>query len=277
MGAGVVRRRAEAGAPTIFTYRRSEAAAASIEAGQAVFQANCVPCHGARGDGSGGRGAVASLLRHHVWSHPVGDLFWIVSHGREAEDGGPGMPGFESLLPEDARWSVIDYALALNAGAVSRGPHGWPHVVLAPETPLACQGQEAVSLHGLRGKVVRLLVGPVSGPAVKVPPVNGIPVVTVWAPIGGAQGRPSGIDCQTTGGAGAWAILAGAGNGDFAGQPPPARFLIDPEGVLRSVTRVGDVDGAPEDLERLLEDVRTICTEPPTTDTGEDHEHTPKP
>lgn len=260
--------------PTSFRTSPTGFTAASIEAGQAVFQANCMPCHGTRGDGSGGRGAIASLLRYHIWTHPVGDLFWFVSHGRRAEDDGPGMPGFESLLPEDARWSAIDYVLALNAGAVSHGMNGWPHRVTAPETPLSCPVLGATSLRGLRGKVVRLLVGPVKGPVVALAPVNGFPVVTVWVPGGGAT-APNGIDCQAISGAGAWAILAGAGA--TGASTTPARFLVDPEGVLRSVVRAGADDGAPEDPARLLEDVRTICTEPLTIDPGEVHEHASKP
>jgi mono/diheme cytochrome c family protein len=252
--------------PTGFT-------AASILAGQAVFAANCVPCHGEKGDGRGGRGKIASLLRHHIWEHKPGDLFWFVSHGRQADDGGPGMPAFETTLPETSRWSAIDYVLALNAGSVAHGLAGWPHRVPAPDIGLACQGLGARSLADLRGKAVRLLLGPEDGPIPPLPPVNGIPVVTVWLTDQALAAAPLGADCTARANAGAYAVLAGATDGHIL----PARFLIDPEGVLRSVRRMGEDDGEADDPARLLDDVRTICTEPLTIETGEAHDHDSPP
>jgi mono/diheme cytochrome c family protein len=252
--------------PTGFT-------AASILSGQAVFAANCVPCHGEKGDGQGGRGKIASLLRPHIWEHRPGDLFWFVSRGRVADDGGPGMPAFESHLAEEARWAAIDYVLALNAGSMAHGLSDWPHVVPAPDIPLACARINALSLRELRGKAVRLLLGPLDGPVTSLPPVQGIAVVTVWATDRPLAPAPAGVDCVAHTGAGAYAVLAGAADAHVV----PARFLIDPEGVLRSIRRTGDNDAEADDPARLLDDVRAICTEPLTIRTGGAHEHDATP
>jgi mono/diheme cytochrome c family protein len=252
--------------PTGFT-------AEAIAAGRQVFASNCVPCHGKAGDGVGGLGDIADLRHPHVWSHPAGDLFWFVSHGIEAPDGTPLMPAFAAVLPERARWSAIDYVHALNAGAVTRGLDGWPHRVPAPAVALSCASLPARDIAGLRGKVIRVILGAPPAPLTAVPAVNGIDVVTVWMPGGEPESEPdpgpiTGVDCVAQAGAKAYAILAGSADG----QVVPARFLIGPDGVLRSVWRKGDGDGW-VDADRLLEEVRTICTEPLTIESGEQHEH----
>jgi mono/diheme cytochrome c family protein len=247
---------------------------ASIAAGRRVFAANCVPCHGKAGDGVGGLGEIANLHLPHIWTHPEGDLYWFVSHGIAAHDDVPAMPAWEATLPEPARWSVIDYVHALNAGVLTHGLDGWPHSVPAPEVSLSCAALPARSIRDLRGKAVRVILGAIPEPLAPLPPVNGIQVVTVWVLDDASPGSeilPPGVDCMagnSTVAAEAYAILAGAADGHLI----PARFLIDPEGVLRSVWREDDGDEW-ADPERLLEEVRTICTEPLTIDTGGEHEH----
>jgi len=247
---------------------------ASIATGRQVFAANCVPCHGKAGDGAGGLGEDANLHSPHIWAHPVGDLFWFVSHGIAAHDDIPAMPAWEATLPEQARWSVIDYIHALNAGAVTHGLDGWPHRVPAPEVSLSCDSLPARSIADLRGKVIRIILGALPEPLPSLPPVNDIEVVTVWMPGNAPSVKempPRGVDCVTLNSrvpAEAYAILAGVPDGSLIS----ARFLIDPEGVLRSVWRKEDGDEW-ADPERLLEEVRTICAEPLRIDTGGEHEH----
>jgi mono/diheme cytochrome c family protein len=244
--------------------------ARSIAEGRLVFANSCVGCHGNAGDGEAGLGAVTDLRQPHIWSHPVGDLFWYVSHGIEAADGAPAMPAFEAVLPEQSRWSVIDYVHALNAGAVTRGLDGWPHPVPAPAVSLSCATIAARGTADLRGKVINVILGLLPRRHDRVPPVNGIEVVTVWIPEAEAEAAPvPGVDCVAQGGADevtAYAVLAGVADGHMT----RARFLIDPEGVLRSVWREDDGDEW-ADPERLLEEVRTICTEPLTIETGDEH------
>lgn len=241
--------------------------ASSIATGRAQFAETCVPCHGNAGDGVGGRGAIADLRAPHIWSHPVGDLFWFVSHGINEPDGTPLMPPFKTILPERTRWSLIDYVHALNAGAVARGLGGWPGRVLAPSAPILCAKITAHSIADLRGKAVRIILGPLPVPLTLLAPVNGIAVVTVWLPGEATETTPNpGVDCTAQGGADAvtaYAILAGSADGKLI----PARFLIDPEGVLRSVWRKGDGDDW-ADPSRQLEEVRTICTHTFASGTG---------
>ena len=246
--------------------------AAAIASGRAVFATACVPCHGRAGDGIGGLGAVANLRLPHIWTHPAGDLFWFVSHGIDRPDGTPLMPAFETILPERTCWSVIDYVYALNAGAVVHGLDGWPRRVPAPPVALSCPTLAARDIAGLRGKVVRIILGTPPAPLAVVPPVNGIAVVTVWFPEAETEAAPvPGVDCVVQGsadGATAYAILAGSAEG----HPVSARFLIDPEGVLRSIWRQSDGEEWSEPG-RLLEEIRTICAEPLTIGSGDEHEH----
>jgi mono/diheme cytochrome c family protein len=253
--------------PTTFRPSPTGFSAASIDSGRAVFAANCAVCHGKAGDGVGGRGPDADLRQHHIWDHPEGDLFWFVSNGVEGPDGKPAMPPFAAMLPEAARWAAIDFVYALNVGSVAQGIDGWPHRVAAPDLALTCAGRTAESLNGLRGTAIRLLLGPLMEPPPPLPRVNGIDWVTVWVTDDAAE-PPTGIDCVARGGAAAYAVLAGAADGHVS----PARFLIDPLGVLRSVWRQGD-GPAWGDPASLLAEARTICTEPLTIDNGEFHEH----
>ncbi len=210
--------------------------------------------------------------RPHIWTHPAGDLFWFVSHGINAPDGTPMMPAFETIIPDSVRWSLIDYVHALNAGAVARGLGGWPGRVPAPSAPISCLNIAAHSIAELHGKAVRIILGTLPVPLPVLPPVNGIAVVTVWIPGEASEAAPaSGVDCLAPGNAdaaAAYAILAGSADGKLI----PARFLIDPEGVLRSVWRKGDGDDW-ADPDRQLEEVRTICTHAFAIGPGGEHEH----
>ena len=258
--------------PTSYRQSPTGFSAASIASGRTVFATTCVPCHGNAGDGVGGLGVVADLRRPHIWSHPSGDLFWDISHGINQPDGTALMPAFETMLPERTRWSLIDYVHALNAGASARGLGGWPGVVMAPSFAVSCACHRRPRSFGPARPGRPHHPGRATGPLTGVPPVNGIAVVTVWLPDGNAEAAPlAGVDCVAQGGADdatAYAILAGSADGHTIA----AWFLIDPEGVLRSVWRKEDGDEW-TDPGRLLREVRTICTEPLTIGTGVEHEH----
>jgi mono/diheme cytochrome c family protein len=258
--------------PASFYLSPTAFSASAIASGRAAFASTCVPCHGNAGDGVGGLGEAANLRLPHIWTHPVGDLFWFVSHGIDGQNGAPSMPAFESVLSQRTRWSLIDYVYALNAGAVARGLDGWPNRMPAPPVALSCPSFAAHGIADLRGKVIRVILGVPPMPLAAVPSVNGIAVVTVWIPEAEAEAAPvPGVDCVAQGGADeatAYAILAGSADGHVV----PARFLIDPEGVLRSVWRKDD-GGEWADPSRLLEEVRTICAEPLTIGSGDEHEH----
>lgn len=88
----------------------TEVTEASIEAGAAVFSANCVVCHGTEGQGDGPSAESldpppAALGEDHVQVLTDGELFWVITHGVE----GTGMPAWEAVLSEDERWQVVNF------------------------------------------------------------------------------------------------------------------------------------------------------------------------
>lgn len=82
-----------------------------VKLGQALFQENCVICHGKAGKGDG-EAAMAmkprprSLIDKSVQAQTDGEIFWKISEGREA------MPGWKSIS-EKERWSLVQYIRAL--------------------------------------------------------------------------------------------------------------------------------------------------------------------
>ncbi|MBI5443505.1 MAG: cytochrome c [Deltaproteobacteria bacterium] len=87
---------------------------ASIRAGQAIYEEQCLSCHGSagRGDGPDAKGLrhppapVARILRRQT----DGALFWKISRG------GGQMPSYEESLTEEERWQVIRYMRKLERG-----------------------------------------------------------------------------------------------------------------------------------------------------------------
>jgi mono/diheme cytochrome c family protein len=83
---------------------------ASLERGRAVYEQNCVSCHGEAGRGDG---PLAASLRprpadfrvHMAAGHTDGELFTWLSKGVP----GTAMPAFQDQIPENDRWHVINY------------------------------------------------------------------------------------------------------------------------------------------------------------------------
>lgn len=93
---------------------RAHDPAAAAEGG-AIFQSNCVSCHGEHADGRGVAAAGLEpppanfrgsdvLARH---SDPY--LFYRITEGKP----GTAMPSFRAALAEDERWAVIAYLRSL--------------------------------------------------------------------------------------------------------------------------------------------------------------------
>lgn len=101
----------------------------SVEAGRALYQANCAACHGvdARGGGpQAGTTAVRppSLVSGHLGSHADGDIFYWISNGLPG-----GMPVWKTTLTDTERWELVDYLRSINgavpaAGSAPGGPAG---------------------------------------------------------------------------------------------------------------------------------------------------------
>jgi mono/diheme cytochrome c family protein len=79
--------------------------ATGLKLGRALFQENCVICHGTAGKGDGEAAAAMnprpkSLVDKTVQAQTDGELFWKISEGREA------MPGWKSIS-EKERWALV--------------------------------------------------------------------------------------------------------------------------------------------------------------------------
>lgn len=87
----------------------------SVATGSALFQTNCVPCHGVTGKGDGPVGLTlsprpADLSQHAVPGvHTDGQLYLWIS------DGFPGsvMPAFRGALSEEERWHLVNFMRTL--------------------------------------------------------------------------------------------------------------------------------------------------------------------
>ncbi|MEK7215063.1 MAG: CopD family protein [Chloroflexota bacterium] len=82
----------------------------SIRSGEAVYQANCLSCHGATGRGDGPAGLVlnpkpADFRVHMAAGHTDGELFNWLSNGFP----GTAMPAFGDKLTEEQRWHAVNF------------------------------------------------------------------------------------------------------------------------------------------------------------------------
>ena len=140
--------------PTSFFQSPTGFAATSIAWGSALFPSNCAGCHGAGGRGDGPLAAQtpvppADLTAEHLWMHGDGELFWWISHGIEAPEGGMAMPGFASpALGDNAVWALIDYVRAHNAGLVRQAAGRLVPAVAGARTRRLLPGRPAVHHDG---------------------------------------------------------------------------------------------------------------------------------
>ncbi len=258
--------------PTSFQYSPTDFSAESIVRGQHLFAANCAGCHEVegRGDGPAAAGLAvkpANLTQPHVLEHPDGDMMWWVSHGIEGPEGGLVMPGFGSVLPPGALWSLIDYArvisigAAIHAGALPEAP------VRAPAFPIVCKGVAASVLDDLRGHAVLILadVGEAEVPA--IPPEDGISTVAVSLRRGNGP-VASGCVAESEDAWPAYAALAGTTSAALSGSA----FLVDPNGWLRAIHSPGVAGGWHTSTE-LIALIRGICKSPILASAGGSHDH----
>ncbi|MSQ27604.1 MAG: c-type cytochrome [Dehalococcoidia bacterium] len=82
----------------------------SIRSGEAIYQANCLSCHGVTGRGDGPAGLVlnpkpADFRIHMAAGHTDGELFNWLSNGFP----GTAMPAFGDKLTEEQRWHAINF------------------------------------------------------------------------------------------------------------------------------------------------------------------------
>ena len=87
------------------------ASAEGIAQGAALYQANCVKCHGANGDGNGpaASGQMPDLSNQEsMASKSAAEIYQSISNGVQ-----PGMEGFAGSLSEGESWALTDYLRSL--------------------------------------------------------------------------------------------------------------------------------------------------------------------
>ena len=236
--------------PTYYWHSPTDFASASIVQGARLFPEHCAACHGtnARGNGPAAKTLPvppANLTAAHLWMHSDGELFWWLSHGIEAPEGGLAMPGFANTLSEDQRWALIDWLRAHNAGLAFAASGTWPVPLQAPGLEADCSDGRTVTLGDLRGQVVRLVFG-------AVPPAPG--VLTILA-TSDPNARPGAGVCATDDETvpRAYAVVIGIAPSDL----PGTQVLVDGQGWLRAAQRPGRSPGW-DDPRALAAAVRDI-------------------
>lgn len=92
----------------------------AVEAGEAIYEANCAACHGPGGNGDGPASMgldpkPAGLADPHMMEElSDGYLFWRVSEGGAFEPFNSAMPPWKDLLAEGDRWQVITFLRSLS-------------------------------------------------------------------------------------------------------------------------------------------------------------------
>ena len=84
-----------------------------LKRGQQRFTINCTPCHGATGEGKGitqkigAMAVVANLHDKRIVELPDGELFFVISNGRNL------MGAYGANITVEDRWAIIAYLRAL--------------------------------------------------------------------------------------------------------------------------------------------------------------------
>ena len=241
--------------------------------GAKLYAANCADCHGIAGYGDGPAAKAlplppADLTAEHFWAHSDGELFWYISHGFEAPDGAVAMPGFEGVLSSEARWDLIDYLRAHNAGVSMRTTGKWSHPLPMPQFDVACAGGRTMDLDDLRGRMARIVAEQQDDAAAPVSSA-GTGIVTIIL----ARQRP--LDPDPTACVAlehetwtAFAILSGVPDDTLAGE----QLLIDQNAWLRAAWRPGEPGDwtNPQSLAAVIAD---LAAHPIAADAGGGHLH----
>jgi putative copper export protein/mono/diheme cytochrome c family protein len=258
--------------PTSFFTSPTEFAATAITHGEKLFKGNCAVCHGIDGSGDGPAAKAlpirpADLTAEHFWAHSDGDLFWYISHGIRAPDGGITMPGFSGSLSSEARWDLIDYLRAHNAGISMRTTGRWSHPLPVPQFDMTCEWGRTINADDLRGHMLRVVS--VSGEEVPMPvPPTATDIKTIILSRGGGPVPTPGACVASEPQAwAAFAILLDVSSDALAGE----QVLVDQNSWLRTVWRPGGSESV--NPQTLVDTIRDIAAHPITVDATGAHAH----
>ncbi len=251
--------------PTSFQHSPTGFAAGAIVQGAALYPGQCASCHGVEGygDGAVARGLPvppADLTAAHLWMHSDGELFWWLSHGIEAPEGGVAMPGFDHTLTPEQRWDLIDYVRAHNAGLVVQAAGIWSPPLQAPGFQVRCTGDQTRSLADFHGGFVRLVIGTMPG----VPDSSVTTILATTDPA--AQPEPALCIADDATLPTAYGIVSGVTPQDLAGT----QILIDGQGWLRAV-QPGRTGGGWNDTRQLAATIRQLQADPIARGAENDH------
>jgi mono/diheme cytochrome c family protein/uncharacterized membrane protein len=259
--------------PTSFFTSPTEFAATAIVHGAKLYAANCVVCHGTdgRGDGPAAQSLAvrpADLTAEHFWAHSDGELYWYISHGFEAPDGAKVMPGVEGVLSSEARWDLIDYLRAHNAGESMRKSGKWLHPLPVPQFDAECSDGTTIDLDDVRGRALHIIAA-----SEETPPdpaaVSAIDVTTIIV-TRPRSARPNGKVCIASEPE-TWAALAiilGLSPDALAGS----QILVDQNAWLRAAWRPGD-PGDWTNPRSLAATIRDIAAHPIASDAADRQVH----
>lgn len=246
--------------PTSFFHSPTGFAATSIVEGAKLFPQYCASCHGTDGSGDGPAAKSlpippADLTASHLWVHSDGELFWWLSHGIDAPEGGLAMPGLARMLSDDQRWSLIDYIRAHNAGTTMRRTGSWLPPARAPDLQATC-GNRTVTLDDLRGQFVRLVVGPPE-------PEAGAEAVTIFVTSAAAPAKTGQCIADNLLVPDAYGIVSGISPRELAGT----QFLIDGQGWLRAIQKPGETVSW-NDPKGLMAEIESLSAHPIAASSG---------
>jgi hypothetical protein len=185
-----------------------------------------------------------------------------------APDGSIAMPGFGGTLSSEARWDLIDYLRAHNAGVSVRTTGKWSHPMPRPQFDIVCAEGKTIDLDDLRGRILRIIAEPSEETSIPLPP-TGTDITTIilsrkpTSSLTTAACVASEPETWTT-----FAILSGVSRDALAGE----QVLADQNSWLRVLRR----PGYPGDLsnpQALRDTIRDIAAQPLAVDTTGAHVH----
>ena len=148
------------------------------------------------------------------------------------------MPGYDGVLSSEARWDLIDYLHAHNAGESMHRSGNWLHPLPVPQFDIECADGRTIDLDDLRGRALYIIAAREEVPT-EPASVAGVDITTII--VTRARGvRPNGSACVASEPEtwSALAILLGVSPGALAGS----QILVDQNAWLRAAWRQGDPD-----------------------------------